>query len=190
MKSNGLTPQEKKELLVMAREAITCAVSGKRLPKILESQLSANLKENGAAFVTLTIGGELRGCIGSLQAYRPLYEDVQQHAVDAALNDYRFQPVTDLEVPLLEIEISVLSKPEPLHYSHAEELPKLLKPREDGVVLRDGPLSATFLPQVWDQLPDPESFLSHLCQKMGAAPNRWRQKIMQVSIYHVEEFKE
>lgn len=190
MTSEGLTPQEKKELLALARESIVCAVASKRLPKLQDLPLTPMLKENGAAFVTLTIGGELRGCIGSLQAYRPLVEDVQQHAVDAALNDYRFMPVSDLEVPLLEIEISVLTQPEPLRYEHPEELPGLLKPHEDGVVLRDGPLSATFLPQVWEQLPSAELFLNHLCEKMGASPNRWRQKVMQVSIYHVEEFKE
>jgi AMMECR1 domain-containing protein len=103
MNADGLTLQEKKELLTLARESISSAVAGRRLPKRVESQLTPNLKENGAAFVTLTIGGELRGCIGSLQAYRPLVEDVQQHAVDAALNDYRFQPVTEIEVPLLKL---------------------------------------------------------------------------------------
>jgi AmmeMemoRadiSam system protein A len=190
MKTNELTPQEKKDLLVLARESIICAVAGKRLPKLSESQLTPILKEHGAAFVTLTIEGELRGCIGSLQAFRPLVEDVQQHAVDAALNDYRFQPVSEIEIPLLQIEISVLTAPEPLRYEHPEELPGLLKPGIDGVVLREGPASATFLPQVWEQIPEPEMFLAHLCQKMGVSPNRWRQKVMQVSLYHVEEFKE
>lgn len=190
MSENGLTPQEKHDLLMLARDSIVHAVAGKRLPKLHEAQLTQALKENGAAFVTLTIGGDLRGCIGSLQAYRPLVEDVQQHAVDAALNDFRFLPMTEVEIPLVEIEISVLTQPVPLRYEHPEELPGLLNPGLDGVVLRDGPLSATFLPQVWDQLPVPEMFLSHLCQKMGAAPDRWRQKVMQVSIYRVEEFKE
>ena len=190
MKTIGLTPEEKKELLKLARETIVCAVAGKRAPTLPESRLTETLRSHGAVFVTLTIGGELRGCIGSLQVYRPLVEDVQQHAVDAALNDYRFQPVSESEVPLLEIEISVLSKPEPLHYSTPEDLPGLLKPGEDGVVLRDGPLSATFLPQVWEQLPTPEVFLGHLCQKMGAPADLWRKNVLQVSIYHVEEFKE
>jgi len=190
MTTNGLTPEEKKELLLLARESIVHAAAGKRLPALSGERITENLRTNGAAFVTLTIGGELRGCIGSLQAYRPLVEDVQQHAVDAALNDYRFQPVTEMEVPLLEIEISVLTKPEPLRYSSPADLPILLHPGVDGVVLRDGPLSATFLPQVWEQLPVPEAFLGHLCQKMGVSADHWRKKVLQVSIYHVEEFKE
>ena len=190
MNIQRLSQQERKDLLTLARESIVCAVSGKRLPKLHETHLSPILKENGAAFVTLTIGGELRGCIGSLQAYRSLVEDVQEHAVDAALNDYRFLPLSELEIPQVEIEISVLTPSEPLRYEHPQDLPGLLKPHEDGVVLRDGIMSATFLPQVWDQLPDPEVFLDQLCQKMGAPANRWRQKVMQVSIYHVEEFKE
>lgn len=190
MKIIGLTPEEKKELLALARESILCAAAGKQLPALPEHSLTDTLGSNGAAFVTLTINGELRGCIGSLQAYRPLVEDVQEHAVDAAMNDYRFQPVSEIEVPLLEIEISVLSRPELLHYRSPEALPGLLKPKVDGVVLRDGPLSATFLPQVWEQLPVPEDFLGHLCQKMGVPTDQWRRKVLQVSIYHVEEFKE
>jgi len=190
MNTNGLTSEEKQTLLAFARESIVNAVAGRRLPALPENRLTEPLRAQGAAFVTLTIAGDLRGCIGSLQAYRPLVEDVQQHAVDAALNDYRFQPVSDIEVPLLEIEISVLTKPEPLRYSSPEELPKLLKPNQDGVVLRDGSLSATFLPQVWEQLPTPEVFLGHLCQKMGVSADHWRRKLLNVSIYHVEEFKE
>jgi AmmeMemoRadiSam system protein A len=185
-----LSQQERKDLLTLARESIISAVSGKRLPKLHETQLTSLLRENGAAFVTLTIEGELRGCIGSLQAYRPLVEDVQEHAVDAALNDYRFLPLSEMEIPQVEIEISVLTPAEPLRYEHPQDLPGLLKPHEDGVVLRDGSLRATFLPQVWDQIPAPEEFLNQLCLKMGAPADRWRQKVMQVSIYHVEEFKE
>lgn len=185
-----LSQQERKDLLALARESIVCAVSGKRLLKLPEAQLTPLLKENGAAFVTLTMEGELRGCIGSLQAYQPLVQDVQEHAVDAALNDYRFLPLSESEVSQVEIEISVLTPSEPLPYENPQDLPGLLKPHEDGVVLRDGSLRATFLPQVWDQLPTPEVFLDQLCQKMGAPANRWRQKVLQVSIYHVEEFKE
>ncbi len=190
MKTTNLTPSEKSTLLKLARKTIECAVVNKKLPSLSQEELTDNLRAPGAVFVTLTIGGDLRGCIGSLQAYRPLVEDVQQHALDAAFNDYRFGPVSEIEVPLLEIEISCLSAPELLVYSSPEELPKVLKPNEDGVVLREGGKSATFLPQVWEQLPDPDSFLSHLCQKMGAPADLWRRKMLEVSIYHVEEFHE
>lgn len=190
MNTQPLTEQEKKSLLNLARGTIQAAVENKGLPALPAEELTPQLRADGAVFVTLTIGGELRGCIGSLQAYRPLVEDVREHAIDAAFNDYRFGPVSVFEVPLLEIEISRLTTPEPLPYSSPEELPRILKPNVDGVVLRDGGRSATFLPQVWEQLPLPEEFLSHLCQKMGAPSDLWRHKVLQVSIYRVEEFHE
>jgi uncharacterized protein, PH0010 family len=190
MSEPRLTQEEKAHLLVWARQAIEAAVEHRKFPAPAESELTPTLRAPGAAFVTLTIAGELRGCIGSLQAFRPLVEDVIDHAVDAALNDYRFLPVSAIEVPLLEIEISHLSAPEPLQYEAPLDLPDKLKPNIDGVVLRDGPRSATFLPQVWEQLPDPQQFLNQLCQKMGAPASLWRQKKLQVSIYHVDEFHE
>jgi AmmeMemoRadiSam system protein A len=190
MSEKTLTEQERKSLLWLARETIYATASHKPLPILPDEQVTDAMKQPGAVFVTLTIGGELRGCIGSLQVYQPLIQDVQAHAIDAAFNDYRFGPVSLAEVPLLEIEISRLTPSEPLPYKSPEQLPKVLKPNVDGVVLRDGYRSATFLPQVWEQLPDPEDFLSHLCQKMGAPANLWRQKVLDVSIYHVEEFHE
>lgn len=190
MTTSPLTDQEKKSLLRLARETIRAAVARQKRPILPPEELTPQLRAPGAVFVTLTIGGELRGCIGSLKAYRPLVEDVQDHAIDAAFNDFRFGPVSELEVPLLNIEISRLTEPEPLPYGSPEQLPELLKPNIDGVVLRDGLRSATFLPQVWEQLPEPEQFLEHLCQKMGASANLWRQKVLDVSIYHVEEFHE
>jgi AmmeMemoRadiSam system protein A len=190
MSTDPLSEQEKQSLLWLARETIKAGAGRRKLPMLPPEQLTQKLQEPGAVFVTLTIGGELRGCIGSLQAYQPLVEDVQAHAIDAAFNDYRFGPVSETEVPLLEIEISRLTAPVPLHYESPDDLLKLLKPNIDGVVLRDGGRSATFLPQVWEQLPGHEEFLSHLCQKMGASPNLWRQKVLDVSIYHVDEFHE
>lgn len=190
MNKNPLTEKEKQSLLKLARETIVAGVGHKKLPMLLPDELTETLKAPGAVFVTLTIAGELRGCIGSLQAYRSLVEDVQQHALDAAFNDYRFGPVSEFEVQLLNIEISRLTAPEPLNYDSPEALAAALKPNIDGVVLRDGGRSATFLPQVWEQLPDPDDFLSHLCQKMGAPAYLWKQKMLQVSIYHVEEFHE
>ena len=190
MMDTGLSQSEKKQLLVLARQAIEFAVARKKLPAVPPEQLTPALRAHGAVFVTLTIGGELRGCIGSLQAYRPLVEDVREHAVDAALNDYRFHPVSVDEMPLLEIEISHLSSPQPLEYDTPADLPNHLKPNVDGVVLRDGFYSATFLPQVWEQLPVPEDFLNQLCLKMGVSADLWKRKKLQVSIYHVDEFHE
>lgn len=187
---NPLTGEERQFLLNLARTTITKAVSGRSTKVDRSENIPPALLENGASFVTLTIAGELRGCIGSLQAYQPLYQDVADHARQAALEDYRFPPVSTDEVPLLEIEISRLTPPVPLPYSKPEELPGLLRQNVDGVILSDGSRRATFLPQVWEQLPDAEMFLSHLCQKMGSSSDIWRRKVLDVSIYQVEEFSE
>lgn len=190
MTNQELTEKEKQYLLRLARQTITAAAARQKPPRPPESDLTPALLAPGAVFVTLTIAGELRGCIGSLQAFRPLWEDVQAHAFDASMNDYRFMPVGEEEVPLLEIEISQLTPPEPLAYASPESLPTHLKPNIDGVVLRDGARSATFLPQVWEQLPDAAQFLGQLCLKMGAPADLWKRKMLQVSIYHVNEFHE
>ena len=188
--STPLDQEEKDYLLTLARHAMTTAVVGRMMLQVEETGVPAGLRQKGASFVTLTIAGELRGCIGSLEAYQPLYQDVIQHAVEAALEDYRFQPVTEEELPLISIEISRLTAPVSLPYSSPTSLTGLLRPYQDGVILKDGTRRATFLPQVWEQLPQPAMFLSHLCQKMGASPDLWRQKLLEVSTYQVEEFSE
>jgi AmmeMemoRadiSam system protein A len=187
-----LSNQEKDVLLKIAREAIQYATDGKDIPVLDLSQYSEKLQDDGASFVTLNskTDGQLRGCIGALEAYQPLVLDVQYHAVAAALEDYRFLPVTSSEVPNLKIEISRLTPPIPLNYSDPGGLSKLIKPGVDGVIIRDGFRKATFLPQVWEQLPNPEDFIDHLCRKMGAHSDLWRRKVLEVSVYQVEEFHE
>ncbi len=190
MTTNPLTLEEKHLLLNLARQSIELAVAHCPLPQLRLEEYSQALREDGASFVTLTEQGELRGCIGALEAYQPLVQDVCEHAVAAALDDFRFQPVRPGEVDALEIEISRLTPPVPLEYQQPEDLARLLRPGIDGVVLRDGPRRATFLPQVWEKVGGPEDFLGHLCMKMGAPPNLWQRRILNVSTYQVEEFKE
>ncbi len=190
MTTDPLTDEEKKILLKLARQSIELVVSGHPFPHLVLEDYSPNLKENGASFVTLTEDGDLRGCIGALEPYQPLVQDVCEHAVAAALDDFRFSPVTPYEVSQLVIEISRLTVPQPLQYEHPQDLPNLLKTGRDGVILRDGIRRATFLPQVWEKLPDPVDFLSHLCQKMGAPADLWKRKLLQVFTYQVEEFQE
>lgn len=190
MTLHSLNDAEKKTLLKLARESIHAAVNHQPMPEVAPEEMTDTLRQPGASFVTLTIGGELRGCIGALEAYQPLAEDVREHAVAAALEDYRFPSVTSREVALLEIEISHLTSPQPLEYEKPADLPGLLKPGEDGVILRDGFRRATFLPQVWEKIPDPVDFLSQLCLKMGASWDLWARKKLNVAIYHVEEFHE
>ena len=190
MSKNQLTPDERSLLLKQARKALVCGVTGTPLDPLKLDEYSNMLRQPGATFVTLTVDGQLRGCVGALEAYQPLVEDVREHAVAAALQDYRFTPVQPNELAHISIEISRLTPPEPLDYVDPEELLAKLHPGIDGVVLRDGLSRSTFLPQVWEKLPDPESFLDHLCQKMGAPADLWRKKNLDVFVYQVEEFHE
>lgn len=184
-----LTPDERTTLLNIARQSMTDAVNNRPAAPLPENLLPA-LLENGASFVTLTVRGQLRGCIGTLEAYQPLAKDVRQRAAQAATQDQRFARVRPSEVDSIHIEVSRLTKPVPLSYSDPAELPELLRPQVDGIVLSDGIRQATFLPQVWEQLPDPAEFLNHLCQKMGAQSDLWRRRVLQVETYQVEEFEE
>lgn len=148
------------------------------------------LRHEGVSFVTLTSHGQLRGCIGALEAYQPLFLDVQEHAAAAATQDYRFPPVTVQEAAQLVIEISCLTPPQRLEYADEQDLIRKLRPGVDGVLIRDGVRRATYLPQVWEKVPDPEDFLTHLCSKMGAVGYFWRSNKLKIFTYQVEEFKE
>ncbi len=190
MSENRLTEEEKQTLLQLARQALEKGVKGESLDPLDLESLTPCLKETGASFVTLTINGDLRGCIGALEAYQPLAQDVREHAVAAALEDPRFPPVQPAELGSIQIEVSRLTSPVKLEYKDAEDLLGKLRPHEDGVILRDEWRRATFLPQVWEKLPDKSDFLSNLCYKMGASPNLWRQRHLEVQLYQVEEFHE
>jgi AmmeMemoRadiSam system protein A len=185
-----LSVSEKQFLLRLARESIEAAVRGHAPPPVDPVRLTPALLRTGTCFVTLTEHGELRGCIGGLLAQAPLYEDVREHAAQAALRDYRFPPVMPDEVPHLEIEISVLTEPQSLKYDSPDDLLHRLRPLVDGVILSHGHRRATFLPQVWERVPDPELFLSMLCEKMGAPPDTWRHTQLDVQTYQVEMFSE
>lgn len=185
-----LTAEEQKTLLRLAREAMEHAVRGEKLPPLDLASLSPRLREPGASFVTLTIEGQLRGCIGTLEAYQPLAADVREHAIAAALQDPRFPPVREDELSRIQVEVSRLTRPLPLDYKDAADLLSKLRPGVDGVILRDGFRRATFLPQVWEKIPNPVEFLDNLCYKMGASPDLWRRKHLDVLTYQVEEFHE
>lgn len=190
MESDRLSEEEKQILLQLARQALEHGVRGTKLPPLDWSSLPERLRAPGATFVTLTIGGALRGCVGALEPYQPLAEDVREHAIAAALEDYRFPPVRPEELDRIRIEVSVLTRPQPLEYESPGELLSRLRPQVDGVILQDGLRRATFLPQVWEKIPDPADFLDNLCYKMGVAPDLWRRKHLDVFTYQVEEFHE
>jgi AmmeMemoRadiSam system protein A len=185
-----LSDEEKLTLLRLAREALRAGIAGQEMPPLDIEKLPPRLGALGASFVTLTQGGQLRGCIGTLQRSQPLAEDVRQHAIDAALKDYRFPHVQPEDVDEIEIEISVLTTPQPLDYSQGEDLLHLLRPGVDGVIVMSGVRRATFLPQVWEKVPHAERFLEMLCEKAFLSSDAWRQGDLQVQTYQVESFHE
>jgi AmmeMemoRadiSam system protein A len=186
----GLTPEEQHLLLKLARQALEDAVCNEPSKVLDLESLPPNLRKEGTTFVTLTRDGQLRGCIGGLEPYLPLAEDVRTHAVAAAFEDFRFPPLRPEELPEIKIEISRLTMPRVMDYDCQEDLLLRLRPGIDGVVLRDGRRQATFLPQVWEKIRDPELFLDQLCLKMGSPPNLWRLQRVQVFTYEVEKFEE
>lgn len=148
------------------------------------------MREKRGVFVTLTRHGQLRGCIGFLEARESVVDAVRHNAINAAFSDPRFPPLNDLEVADLDIEVSILTEPEILEYDDAFDLLKKLRSGIDGVIIRSGLHSATFLPQVWEQLPAKEEFLSHLCLKAGLPANAWEKGRLEVLTYQVEYFEE
>ncbi len=157
--------EQKNQLLRIAR----CAIERTEIPEASAPELM----EERATFVTLEIDGRLRGCIGMLEACRPLAEDVAENAFAAAFRDPRFPPVSPAELDDLEISISVLSPPEEMVFSSEEALLEQIRPGVDGLILQDGFRKGTFLPSVWEQLPEKASFFEHLKLKAGLAPGHW-----------------
>ncbi len=135
------------------------------------------LRAPGASFVTLERGGRLRGCIGSLEARRPLVVDVAHNAFSAAFQDPRFPPLQPSELDGLDLHISILTPPEPLPVTSEEDLLARIEPGRDGLILEEGPHRGTFLPAVWEQLPDPRQFVRHLKMKAGLPPDYWSPQI-------------
>jgi AmmeMemoRadiSam system protein A len=153
------------------------------------AEVAAALEAPGAAFVTLTLGGQLRGCIGSLVAHRPLADDVADNAVAAAFRDPRFPELSVAEFEPLHVEVSVLSAPQPMVFGSQAEALAALRPGVDGVIFEAGWARSTFLPQVWEQLPEPEVFMAHLKRKAGLPAAYWGPDV-RLSRYTVTAFEE
>jgi len=172
-------------LLKLAKAAINSKFNNY---KISHEKIPQELTRVGCCFVTLSLNGELRGCIGHLEAFEPLYLNVINNAINAAFNDSRFNPLSVEEFRKVKIEISVLSKPERLVYSNPEDLLVNLSSKS-GVILKKGFSQATFLPQVWEIIPDKVEFLENLCVKAGLRAGAWRDGL-EIFIYGVEKFSE
>lgn len=182
--------KEKKYLLDLARRSVRHYLDTREMLKEEDGDVpSEKLKEKLACFVTLTMGGQLRGCIGHILPVQELYLDVIENAVSAAFEDPRFYPLSKEEFAQIKIEISVLTVPVPLAFSAPEQLLKKFRPKIDGVIIRRGRQQATFLPQVWEELSEPKEFLGHLCMKAGLEEECWRRDL-EVETYQVEAFGE
>jgi AmmeMemoRadiSam system protein A len=182
-----VTVTQGSELLKLARQTLEHRLG--RGDAVVETQ-DPELLEQGAAFVTLKLDGKLRGCIGNLVPVSSLWLGVRDNALNAALHDHRFKPLSIEELDKVVLDISVLSAPQPLEYEGQSDLLQKLRPDIDGVILRKDRKGATFLPQVWEQLPRPEQFLDHLCVKAGLPQGEWREGDLEIKTYQVQCFHE
>lgn len=173
------------ELLKLARNAIESELNGENLK--INKEIKEKYSEKKASFVTLTEHGVLRGCIGSLYPRQELYKDVIENALHAAFDDYRFPQLKKYELSGIKIEISVLSIPEKISFKNEKELLRKID-KDMGIVLKKGFSSATFLPQVWEDLPDKIDFLESLSLKAGISKDAWKNA--EVYSYKVEKIKE
>jgi AmmeMemoRadiSam system protein A len=172
-------------LLTLARNAIAVRMG-------LAQSVTVNAPEllkNSATFVTLTQNGQLRGCIGSLQAYRPLLDDIRENACNAAFRDPRFKPLSADELPITHVEVSLLTPAETMQFSSEADALAQLRPNIDGIIFSAGNRRSTFLPQVWEQLPKPADFMAHLKQKAGLPANYWGSDV-KLERYTVNKWKE
>ena len=181
--------KDQETLLARARSAISNALA-KTDTEGYRIETPPALNEYRGCFVSLHLHGRLRGCIGTIEPMAPLADAVERNACRAAFSDPRFPAVTVDELPDIDIEVSVLTKPRQLEFSDAEDLKKKLIPGVHGVILSHGGRSAVFLPQVWDQLPDKERFLENLCMKCGLPRHAWKEPGTRVSVYEAEYFSD
>ena len=181
----SLNKEYQQRLLDLAKSSIQHGLQTGRPLKINLADFPSELTEHRATFVTLQKHHQLRGCIGMLEAVRPMAEDIAENAFLAAFKDPRFPPLADDEFGELVIHLSILTPAEPVSFTSEQNLITQLQPGIDGLILEEGRRRGTFLPSVWEQLPEPEQFLRHLKQKAGLAPDYWSENI-KISRYRTE----
>ncbi len=184
-----ITKKQGAALVQLARETIFERLGMKAESPEIDPEKEPALQEHSGTFVTLTIDGNLRGCIGSLTADESIVPGIKRNAINAAFQDPRFPPLSREEAERVSVEISVLTPPEPLVYKNPKEILAKLTPNVDGVIIQKGLARATFLPQVWEQLPEKEVFLEHLCTKAGLPANAWEHQNLKVFTYQVQHFE-
>ena len=170
-------PDERQLLLEQARGSITYGIKTGDVLQVDPDHFPSHLTLIRASFVTLNLHGSLRGCIGTLTAIQPLIVDVTENAYNAAFRDPRFAPLNQSELDELDIHISVLSKSTPIQFDDEEDLIRQLRPGIDGLILSAAGHRGTFLPSVWESLPEPHQFLRHLKNKAGLASDYWNENV-------------
>lgn len=191
--SKAITEEQGQRLINVARRTIAAKLGIlDEINKVVPDQDLADptFGEKRGTFVTLKIKGQLRGCMGCLTPTESILEGIQRNSINSAFNDPRFPQLTAEELDKAEIDISILTTPQELEYSGGNDLLAKLRPDIDGVILSKGAARATFLPQVWKQLPRTEDFLTHLCRKAGLSSDEWQKGDLSVSIYQVQYFNE
>jgi len=184
-----ITKKQGAALVQLARKTIFERLGLKAENPDIDLEKEPALQEHTGTFVTLTINGALRGCIGSLTADESIVTGIQRNAINAAFQDPRFAPLTKEEAVQMAVEVSILTPPQPLEYKNSKDLLAKLTPHVDGVIIQKSLARATFLPQVWEQLSDKEVFLEHLCVKAGLPPNAWEHQELKVFTYQVQYFE-
>jgi AmmeMemoRadiSam system protein A len=190
VETDKLTEEEGKYLLSVARQTIDERLTGKEGGGQPEALHSPKFSENRGTFVTLTENGALRGCIGHIIPQESMIEGIKENAINAAFRDPRFPPLSEAEWKRVKVEISILTDPTPLVYTDAADLLNRLRPGIDGLIIKKGFNQATFLPQVWEQLPDKKEFLRHLCLKAGLNRDAWKHDKLEVFVYQAQAFEE
>lgn len=185
--SKPICERDQEVLLALAEASIRHGLQHGRPLPVDSAAYTAPLQQQRASFVTLLKQGQLRGCIGHLEATQPLVADVAANAYSAAFQDPRFPSVTAAELPLLDIHLSLLTPAQPLTFDSEADLINLLRPGKDGLILEEGHHRGTFLPSVWAQLPDPKAFVTQLKIKAGLPANHWSENI-RVFRYTTESF--
>ena len=185
----SLTEKDKVFLVRLARSVIEAALdSGQK--ETLPDDVSTAVQETGGCFVTLHKKGALRGCIGTIEPVQSLVKGVEENAINAAFKDPRFSPLNVEELADIDLEVSVLTVPEKLIFKNPRDLKRQLKPGVHGVILSNGWRRSTFLPQVWEQLPDTELFLRHLSEKAGLSGDGWQDPKTEIEVYEASYFSD
>ncbi|MBW2088119.1 MAG: AmmeMemoRadiSam system protein B [Deltaproteobacteria bacterium] len=188
--SQPLKPHQGQTLVKLARKTIAERLGKKPITVDPDAMADIAFQDHRGTFVTLTINKQLRGCIGNLDATESILAGIKRNAVNAAFHDPRFPALKANELDRVDIEVSILTQPQRLEYGDSKDLLSKLRVHVDGVILSKGTSSATFLPQVWEQLPRPDQFLSHLCMKAGLPADDWKKSRLDILTYQVQYFEE